>query len=378
MAALACASPALSKASGSRAIKESPKQAACLPAHHVPRIAYSASTRSSRTSAAAATYEATLERQLQQVAAYAQGCLSPTALEQAFRIEHPGLLEALTGADVRPASAARLLGFLEAELPPALTDVAPGGDCVLVALAPGLLPLLGHPADCCEASLAAGDLQQCVATGKALLSLLARLRFGGRASAAGYAAVATRCKQALKGAYDLGALVRQEDVVELETACSRSSPWLWLTPYFGHRYACIVDGFISAGWRSGELAVQFTEAYCSLVGRGRYTQVPSKFVRLVHAALSHPLSASQLRRLVAAAHRLPVEMSIELSLHARTEPADSWYGELLARLVEVQSCPPAPVHVAPRLPAASARNCAVPVGAGSARRLARGQCPAAA
>ena len=54
-------------------------------------------------------------------------------------------------------------------------------------------------------------------------------------------------------------------------------------------------------------------------------------LRLPFLLLPAACSASQLRRLVAAAHRLPVEMSIELSLHARTEPADSWYGELLAR-----------------------------------------------
>ena len=65
---------------------------------------------------------------------------------QAFRFEHPGLLEALAGAAaaVAPASACRLLRRLEAELPPALTDVVPGGDCVLVAVASGLLPLLGE------------------------------------------------------------------------------------------------------------------------------------------------------------------------------------------------------------------------------------------
>lgn len=65
---------------------------------------------------------------------------------QAFRREHPGLLEALAvaAAELSTDNAARTLRRLEAELPPALMDVAPGGDCVLVALAPGLLPLLGE------------------------------------------------------------------------------------------------------------------------------------------------------------------------------------------------------------------------------------------
>ncbi len=68
-------------------------------------------------------------------------------LLQAFRSEHPGLLEGLASAAaaMTPSSAAPLLAHLEAELPPTLTDVAPGGDCVLVAIVPGLLPLLGEP-----------------------------------------------------------------------------------------------------------------------------------------------------------------------------------------------------------------------------------------
>jgi hypothetical protein len=45
-----------------------------------------------------------------------------------------------------PANAAQLLTHLTAELPPALDDVAPCGDSVLVSAAPGLLPLLGEPA----------------------------------------------------------------------------------------------------------------------------------------------------------------------------------------------------------------------------------------
>ena len=49
------------------------------------------------------------------------------------------------------------------------------------------------------------------------------------------------------------------------------------------------DAAIAAGWSSGELAVRFTEAYATLVGRGRYSQVACKFVRVVRAALVHPL-----------------------------------------------------------------------------------------
>lgn len=66
---------------------------------------------------------------------------------QAFREEHPGLLEAIAAstAAIEPAAAAPLLRRLEAELPPALHDVGPTGDSVLVAIAPGLAPLLGEP-----------------------------------------------------------------------------------------------------------------------------------------------------------------------------------------------------------------------------------------
>ena len=74
-------------------------------------------------------------------------------------------------------------------------------------------PSTPHPeraTHCCEASLAAGDLQQSADIGRALLSLTSSLAFGCGESAAPYAAVATRCKQALKSAYDRGAPLRQE------------------------------------------------------------------------------------------------------------------------------------------------------------------------
>lgn len=205
--------------------------------------------------------------------------LHASSMLQAFCAEHPGLLEAVAGAaqGMAPATAAQLLRMLQAELPPALNDVAPGGDCVLVAITPGLLPLLGEcrrvaaagwlhvlagaqripfsarraqaaggsvccrslcfhalhalglplsvclnrslPArllcaeragDCCEASLRGGELALAAAAARAALSLLSCLRFGCGESAAPYAAVAVRCKQALKAAYDAGAIIAQE------------------------------------------------------------------------------------------------------------------------------------------------------------------------
>jgi hypothetical protein len=43
-------------------------------------------------------------------------------------------------------------------------------------------------------------------------------------------------------------------------------------------------------------------------------------------------SQEQLHRLLAAAQRLPVELRIQLELHARSEPADCWHKQLTQRL----------------------------------------------
>jgi hypothetical protein len=66
---------------------------------------------------------------------------------QAFCAENSGRWRVLAGeaATMSSAKAAQLLTHLRAELPPAIDDVAPCGDCVLVSVAPGLLPLLGEP-----------------------------------------------------------------------------------------------------------------------------------------------------------------------------------------------------------------------------------------
>lgn len=44
-----------------------------------------------------------------------------------------------------------------------------------------------------------------------------------------------------------------QDTVHLYAACARASPWLWLTPYAGHRAAEAVDAFITANWDSAEV-----------------------------------------------------------------------------------------------------------------------------
>ncbi len=61
-----------------------------------------------------------------------------------------------------------------------------------------------------EECLGRGQLAEAARTAHLLLDLLGRLRFGSRASAAGYADLAMRCKLALKVAYDAGAPILQE------------------------------------------------------------------------------------------------------------------------------------------------------------------------
>ena len=44
-----------------------------------------------------------------------------------------------------------------------------------------------------------------------------------------------------------------QGTVFLYAACARASPWLWLTPYAGHRAAEAVDAFIASGWNTAEV-----------------------------------------------------------------------------------------------------------------------------
>jgi hypothetical protein len=128
-----------------------------------------------------------------------------------------------------------------------------------------------------------------------------------------------------------------QGTVHLYAACARASPWLWLTPYAGHRAAEAVDAFIAAGWDSAEHAVSFCESHAALTAANRFSPNVRGFVRLVHAAMRHPLSLPHVRRLLAAAGRLPVEMRIQLGLHARSEPAADWHSRLVALLRSLES-----------------------------------------
>ncbi len=57
-----------------------------------------------------------------------------------------------------------------------------------------------------------------------------------------------------------------------------------------------------------------------------------------HPAPTPTCSLPHVRRLLAAAGRLPVEMRIQLGLHARSEPASDWHTKLLTlqRALEAQ------------------------------------------
>ena len=63
-------------------------------------------------------------------------------------------------------------------------------------------------------------------------------------------------------------------------------------------------------------------------------------------------SLAHVRRLLAAADRLPVEMRIQLGLHARSEPAADWHSKLLAlqRCLEAEQACAARQALQPRQP----------------------------
>lgn len=79
-----------------------------------------------------------------------------------------------------------------------------------------------------------------------------------------------------------------------------------------------------------------------------------KWVRLVRAALQHPLTSSQVQRLLDADGLLPVDLNIQMELHARSQPADCWYTQLCQRLRQEQRTESAAAH-------SQAANGAVPL-----------------
>lgn len=84
----------------------------------------------------------------------------------------------------------------------------------------------------------------------------------------------------------------------------------------------------------------------------------------MRAALQHPLRAAQVERLLDADQLLPVDLNIQMELHARSEPADCWYTQLRQRLRQEQRAEAA--AAAQGQPA----NGAVPLGTSLVRRAA--------
>lgn len=97
-------------------------------------------------------------------------------------------------------------------------------------------------------------------------------------------------------------------------------------------------------------------------------QVNGKWLRLVRAALQHPLTSSQVQRLLDADKLLPVDLNIQMELHARSEPADCWYTQLRQRLRQEQRAEAAAAAV-PAAPSRAA-NGAVPLGGAWVRQAA--------
>ena len=124
-------------------------------------------------------------------------------------------------------------------------------------------------------------------------------------------------------------------------------------------------------------------------GAAPYTLHPAQLPRLPWPASSQrrrrpaPLccSVSQVQRLLAAAHRLPVDYTIEQDLHARSAPADCWYSALTQRLRLEQeaACRRRQRRRPPGHAGAAARRHACPrerrVGAARAAEMAAARAP---
>ena len=84
--------------------------------------------------------------------------------------------------------------------------------------------------------------------------------------------------------------------------------------------------------QGGQAGAGTAAATPRLVSLVRPADTPS-LLPLAPGALCPALcSQEQLHRLLAAAQRLPVELRIQLELHARSEPADCWHKQLTQRL----------------------------------------------
>ena len=266
-----------------------------------------------------------------------------------------------------PASAAHTLRRLTALHTPALALVAPAGTSALEALPGCALPALLQRAAACAAELAAaGSPRAAVDTALAALQLASHLRFGSRQAAQPYHAATLALKAALRTAAAApAAAISEQQVLGLMAACARADRHLWLAPWVCHRWAAATDALLTAGWGSGEAAVQYTEACCTLVARGRLHFAPNKFQCAAEAALGHrQLTAGQLDRLLAAEAALPTSAQLNTWLAAWTAEVGS-RREAVVRAQARQAKAAATATVRARLAAAHAAAAAIELAQGA-------------
>ncbi len=244
--------------------------------------------------------------------------LSPTpAPLSSLQVAYLHLADTIASLDaaatgLAPPTAARTLRRLAAEAGPALALVAPGGISALAALPGCQLPSLFQRAAACASQLAAaGSHTAAIDTALAALQLLSHLRFGSAAAAQPYAAASCDLKAALAAAArSPAAAISERQVLCLVSACARADSHLWLAPWVCQRWTAATEARLTAGWSSGEAAVQYFEAWCALVARSRLHFAAPKFQAAAEAAAGHEqLSAAQLGRLLAAEAALPADMT---------------------------------------------------------------------
>ncbi|PRW32664.1 hypothetical protein C2E21_8194 [Chlorella sorokiniana] len=241
------------------------------------------------------------------------GGLEPAECHEVCYLHLGNTISALDAAatSLSPPTAARTLRHLAAEAP-ALALIAPGGTSGLAALPACQLPELFQRAAACAAELtAAGAPTAAIDTALAAVQLLSSLRFGSAAAVQPYAAAVCALKATLAAAASSpAASISERHVLCLLSACARADSHLWLTPWICQRWTAATEARLTAGWSSGEAAVQFFECWCALVARRRLHFAPAKFQAAAEAAVGHEdLTTAQLSRLLAAEAALPADLT---------------------------------------------------------------------
>ena len=242
---------------------------------------------------------------------------SSPPISSLLQVAYTHLGNAISALDAAAASlsaptAASTLRHLCTKAGPALALVAPGGTSALAALPACQLPqLLQRAAACADELTATGCPAAASDTALAALQLLSHLRFGSKAAAEPYAAAACALKAAMAAAAcSPAAAISERQVLCLVSACVCADSHLWLTPWVNLRWTAAAEASLTAGWSSGEAAVQYLEGWCALVARGHLHFVPAKFQVAAEAAVGHDqLTTAQLSRLLAAEAALPAHLT---------------------------------------------------------------------